>query len=83
MANREQQGFGLIAGAGISGFKHANYSTYSALAEIIDNSIQAQAKNVHIIDNNSNFFHGKADNFIWVWAHLGDTVFGICFITIY
>ena len=41
-------GKGLISGSGISGFKHSNYSTYKALAEIIDNSVQAGAENIHI-----------------------------------
>tara|TARA_Y100000590_G_scaffold464316_1_gene633448 strand:+ start:1853 stop:3796 length:1944 start_codon:yes stop_codon:yes gene_type:complete len=42
-------GKAIISGSGILSFRYANYSTYSALAEIIDNSIQAGAKNIHIM----------------------------------
>lgn len=42
-------GLGIQSGAGIDGWKNGDYTTYSALCEIIDNSIQAEAENIHII----------------------------------
>jgi hypothetical protein len=42
-------GRGIQSGAGIDSYKAGDYTTYSALCEIIDNSIQAKAKNIHII----------------------------------
>jgi hypothetical protein len=41
--------FSIINSNYVEGFKNAHYNTYMALAEIIDNSIQANARNVHII----------------------------------
>ena len=42
-------GRGVQSGEGITSYKWGDYDTYSALCEIIDNAIQANAENVHII----------------------------------
>ena len=39
----------LVNCEGVKSFQCADYNTYYALAEILDNSIQANAKNIHVI----------------------------------
>ena len=39
----------IIDSSYVEGFKNAHYDQYMALAEIIDNSIQANAKNIHVV----------------------------------
>ena len=39
----------LVNNEGVKSFQNADYNTYYALAELIDNSIQAGAKNIHVI----------------------------------
>lgn len=47
-------GIFLVNNEGVKSFQSADYNTYYALAEIIDNSIQAGAKNVHVIGAQKN-----------------------------
>lgn len=39
----------LVNNEGVKSFQSADYNTYYALAELVDNAIQANAKNIHII----------------------------------
>ncbi len=44
----------IIDSTYVEGFKNAHYDQYMAIAEIIDNSIQANAKNIHIVGIHEN-----------------------------
>lgn len=48
------EGIFLVNNKGVKSFQSADYNTYYALAEIIDNSIQAKARNIHIIGAQEN-----------------------------
>jgi len=52
-------GIFLVNNLGVKSFQSADYNTYYALAEIVDNSIQAGANNIHVVGVQENTVNSK------------------------